>query len=224
MENQNIKKFVSYFRVSTKKQGVSRLGLESQKSISDKYVSQNGICIAEFTEIESGKNDNREQLEKAIELCKKENAVLLIAKLDRLSRKLSFISLLMDSDLEFVCCDFPTANKLTLSVLAAVAQNERESISERVRLSNIERRKRGAKMGKTENLTSEGRKLGVKKIKENARKNKQNRQATELICLYIDKGLSYNQIAAKLNDLGMKTRKDKAFFATTVMRLYKRNE
>ena len=123
-------KFVAYFRVSTDKQGKSGLGLEAQqKSVLDYLDGGRWSLVAEFTEIESGKRNDRPELEKALAACKKQKAKLVIAKLDRLSRNLAFIAALMDSGVEFVAVDNPHANKLTVHILAAVAQHEREIIS-----------------------------------------------------------------------------------------------
>src|SRR6266699_2013274 len=125
-------KFVAYFRVSTDRQGKSGLGLEAQRESVLNYLDGGRwALIAEFTEIESGKRNDRPELEKALAACRKQKAKLVIAKLDRLSRNLAFIATLMDSGVEFIAVDNPHANKLTVHILAAVAQHERETISSR---------------------------------------------------------------------------------------------
>ena len=127
-------KFVAYFRVSTDRQGKSGLGLEAQrKSVLDFLDGGRWSLVAEFTEVESGKRSNRPQLAKALDACRRQKAKLVIAKLDRLSRNLAFIATLMESGVEFVAVDNPHANKLTVHILAAVAQHEREMISERTK-------------------------------------------------------------------------------------------
>jgi DNA invertase Pin-like site-specific DNA recombinase len=114
-------RFVAYFRVSTDRQGKSGLGLEAQrKSVLDYLDGGRWELVAEFMEIESGKHNDRPELEKALATCKKQKAKLVIAKLDRLSRNLAFIATLMDSGVEFVAVDNPHANKLTIHILAAV--------------------------------------------------------------------------------------------------------
>jgi DNA invertase Pin-like site-specific DNA recombinase len=119
-------KFVAYFRVSTDKQGKSGLGLEAQRrAVLDYLNGGTWSLVGEFTEIESGKRNERPELEKALTICKRQKAKLVIAKLDRLSRNLAFIATLMDSGVEFVAVDNPHANKLTVHILAAVAQHER---------------------------------------------------------------------------------------------------
>jgi DNA invertase Pin-like site-specific DNA recombinase len=125
-------KFVAYFRVSTDKQGKSGLGLEAQRQAVQQYLNGGQwSLIGEFTEIESGKRNERPELEKALVACKRNKAKLVIAKLDRLSRNLAFIATLMDSGVEFIAVDNPHANKLTVHILAAVAQHEREMIGQR---------------------------------------------------------------------------------------------
>ena len=120
-------KFVAYFRVSTDRQGKSGLGLEAQrKSVLDFLDGGRWSLVAEFTEVESGKRSDRPQLAKALDTCRRQKAKLVIAKLDRLSRNLAFIATLMESGVEFVAVDNPHANKLTVHILAAVAQHERE--------------------------------------------------------------------------------------------------
>src|SRR5437773_11124177 len=127
-------KFVAYFRVSTDRQGRSGLGLDAQrKSVLDYLDGGRWSLIAEFTEIESGKRNDRPELEKALAACRKQKAKLVIAKLDRLSRNLAFIATLMDSAVEFIAVDMPEANKLTVHILAAMAEHEREQISKRTR-------------------------------------------------------------------------------------------
>src|ERR1700730_229839 len=124
--------FVAYYRVSTDRQGRSGLGLEAQQAAVSRYLGA-VAPIAEFTEIESGKRSDRPQLKQALALCRKRKARLVIAKLDRLSRNLAFIAALMDSGVEFVAVDNPHATRLTLHILAAVAEHERHMIADRTK-------------------------------------------------------------------------------------------
>jgi DNA invertase Pin-like site-specific DNA recombinase len=141
-------KFVAYFRVSTDRQGKSGLGLEAQqKSVLDYLDGGRWDLVGEFTEIESGKHNDRPELEKALAACKKQKAKLVIAKLDRLSRNLAFIATLMDSGVEFIAVDNPHANKLTIHILAAVAQHEREIISARTSAALKAAKARGKRLG-----------------------------------------------------------------------------
>jgi DNA invertase Pin-like site-specific DNA recombinase len=141
-------KFIAYFRVSTDRQGKSGLGLEAQRESVLAYLNGGSwTMVAEFTEIESGKHADRPQLAAALAACKKHKAKLVIAKLDRLSRNLAFIATLMDSGVEFVAVDNPHANKLTVHILAAVAQYEREAIAQRTRDALQAAKARGKRLG-----------------------------------------------------------------------------
>ena len=111
--------FIAYYRVSTGKQGASGLGLEAQrKAVVDYLDGGKWTLVAEFAEVESGKNSDRPELEKALSLCRLYHAKLVVAKLDRLSRNVKFLATLMDDGVDFVCCDMPSANKLTIHILA----------------------------------------------------------------------------------------------------------
>lgn len=142
-------KYVAYYRVSTQKQGVSGLGLDAQRDAVMRHARSKGAdVIAEFTEIESGRNAQRPQLKFARSLAVKSKAVLLIAKLDRLARSVSFISTLMaDNRLEIEACDMPAANRLSMHIMAAVAENEAEAISKRTSAALQQAALRGKKLG-----------------------------------------------------------------------------
>ena len=141
-------KFVAYFRVSTDKQGKSGLGLDAQRKAVEDYLNGGTwSLIGEFTEVESGKRNQRPELVKALAACKRQKAKLVIAKLDRLSRNLAFIATLMDSGVEFIAVDNPHANKLTVHILAAVAQHEREVIAQRTKDALQAAKARGVVLG-----------------------------------------------------------------------------
>ena len=140
------RKFVAYYRVSTDRQGASGLGLEAQRATVAQYVAAWHL-LAEFQEIESGKSAQRPQLATALETCRKSNATLVIAKLDRLSRNVVFIGTLMEGDVPFVACDMPHANEMTIHILAAVAQGERKAISERTKAALEVAKARGTRLG-----------------------------------------------------------------------------
>lgn len=139
-------RFVSYIRVSTARQGASGLGLDAQRTAVAAHV-RGAEIVGEFTEIESGKRNDRPQLAAAIACAKRNKAVLVIAKLDRLARNVSFIASMMDGGVEFVACDFPQANRLTLHILAAVAEHEALMISTRTKSALAEAKKRGKRIG-----------------------------------------------------------------------------
>jgi DNA invertase Pin-like site-specific DNA recombinase len=134
--------------VSTDKQGQSGLGLDAQRAAVMGYLNGGTWkLVAEHTEIESGKRNARPELAKALAACRRHKAKLVIAKLDRLSRNLAFIATLMDSGVEFVATDNPHANKLTIHILAAVAEHEREAISERTKAALAAAKARGKVLG-----------------------------------------------------------------------------
>jgi DNA invertase Pin-like site-specific DNA recombinase len=141
-------KWVSYLRVSTDKQGKSGLGLEAQRKAVEDFLNGGRWTLAdEFVEVESGKRSDRPKLALALAACKRLKARLIVAKLDRLSRNLHFISGLMESGVDFVAADMPFANRLTVHILAAVAEHEREMISGRTKAALAAAKARGVKLG-----------------------------------------------------------------------------
>lgn len=137
---------VTYFRVSTDRQGQSGLGLDAQRAAVAAYVAGRPM-LSEFMEIESGRKDDRPQLGAALALCRQRRAVLVIAKLDRLARSVAFISNLMAFGVEFVAADMPQANRLTVHILAAVAEHEREMIAQRTKAALAAAKARGTRLG-----------------------------------------------------------------------------
>jgi DNA invertase Pin-like site-specific DNA recombinase len=196
-------KFVAYFRVSTDRQGKSGLGLGAQREAVMNYLDGGRwTLVDEFTEVESGKRADRPQLEKALAACKKLKAKLVIAKLDRLSRNLAFIATLMESGVEFVAVDNPHANKLTIHILAAVAQHEREMISERTKAALQAAKKRGQRLGNPD--ITEVSKRGRAALKANARRFAAN--VRPIIEEIMRAGVtSHNAIAARLNERNVRT-------------------
>jgi DNA invertase Pin-like site-specific DNA recombinase len=219
-----MKKFVAYFRVSRKEQGISGLGLSAQRSSVEKYVAgQDGIILKDFTEVETGTNKReRVEIHKAIQLAKNEGAILIIAKLDRLARNVSFVSSLMDAGIEFLAVDMPSANNFTIHIFSALAEQEAKLISSRTKVALAELKKKGVKLGNPQNLTSEARAKGLQRIKDNAVNNDRNRQAQSIILNCKEKEMSYRQIADYLNQLNFKTRHGNKFYAPTVLQLYNR--
>lgn len=142
-------KFIAYYRLSTQRQGASGLGLYAQKQTVETYVKNApGSLLAEFCEVETAKGANslakRPELRKALDQCRREGAILVIAKLDRLARNVHVISGLMESRVRFVACDIPEANELTLHVLAAFAEHEAKRISQRTKEALAQARARGS--------------------------------------------------------------------------------
>ena len=197
-------RFVAYYRVSTDRQGKSGLGLEAQKAaVADYLNGGDWKLLAEFTEVESGKkHDNRPQLAKAIEACRRQKAKLIIAKLDRLSRNLAFTAALMDSGVEFIAVDNPHANKLTIHILAAVAQHEREMISERTKAALQAAKARGKRLGNPR--LAQAAKLGRAAVAATA-----DRFAANVLPFIRDAqkagASSHNAIAAELNKRHVRT-------------------
>ncbi len=238
-----MKKYVAYYRVSTQKQGSSGLGLQAQKNAVSKHISDKGNLVGEFTEVETGtRKKKRVEIYKAIELAKSNKATLIVAKLDRLARDVEFTSALFNGGVDFICCDNPNANKLTIQLLSVIAEHEAEVISKRIKDAlkvkkekidkGIYTNKDGSAMtpidGKVRlgnpNGFGEFQKLGVEKIKENARNNKNNIQAMDIICSARKEGMTFQAIADKLNKLQYTTRRGKQFNPIQVQRLFKKCE
>lgn len=159
--------FVSYLRVSTDRQGRSGLGLEAQREAVAQYLNGgNWRLAAEVVEIESGKRNDRPKLAEALRLCRLHGATLIIAKLDRLARNVAFVSNLMESGVEFTACDFPQANRLTVHILAAVAEHEAKAISERTKAALAAAKRRGKVLGgfRGSKITAEARAIGRQAI------------------------------------------------------------
>lgn len=215
--------FVAYYRVSTASQGRSGLGLEAQQDSVSRFVaSSRGSVIASFTDIESGKRDNRPQLALAIALAKSVGATLLVAKLDRLSRSVGFIFQLRDCGTNFICADMPEFTTLTLAIFAGMAMNERELISSRTKAALAAKKARGFTLGTPANLDNDARSKGCAALRQAAREHPANRHATELASLYRAQGMSLRQIAAKLGEGGHRTRNGKDWGSRGVLRLLER--
>lgn len=220
------KKFICYYRVSTKKQGRSGLGLDAQKSICENYINtQHGIMVNSYIEVESGKNDNREQLNSALAQCKQTKSILLIAKLDRLSRSVEFIFSLKNSGVDFACVDLPELNTMTLGIFATFAQSERERISERITIALAEKKKQGIRLGKPENLTNNFDKAYTNSLatrQSNAMNNENNKKAGLFVVSLRNGGATWQKITDTLNDNGFRTRRNCKFSMTQVIRLHQR--
>lgn len=140
--------YIAYLRVSTARQGESGLGLDAQRKTVEDFARQHGgVIVAQHVEVESGKRSDRPELAKALATAKKGRATLLIAKLDRLARNVTFIAGLMDAGIDFVACDQPFASRLTLHILAAVAEDEARRTSERTKAALAAAKARGVKLG-----------------------------------------------------------------------------
>ena len=214
-------KFIAYYRVSTKRQGESGLGLKAQKQSVETYLSPEAID-KEFIEIESGTNKRyRPKLQEAIQLCIKYDATLVIAKLDRLARNVAFVSSLMDSKVKFLAVDNPHATPLTIHILSAVAQDEAQRISTRIKEGLAQSKKQ---LGNPQHLTNEARLKGTESIKHKALNNLNNRTALAYVKMMDYKNMKLREIAEHLNDNGFKTSKGKTFSTTHIIRIKKKIE
>jgi DNA invertase Pin-like site-specific DNA recombinase len=160
-------KFVAYHRVSTQRQGASGLGLDAQRKAVDDYLNGGDWeLLEEFTEVESGKRADREQLRLAIAACRRHGAKLVIAKLDRLARSVAFVATLMESGVTFVAADMPEANNFTIHIMAAMAEHERTMISRRTKEALAQAKARGVKLGSP--TIRENSKFGRAKLRDRA--------------------------------------------------------
>jgi DNA invertase Pin-like site-specific DNA recombinase len=211
--------YIAYYRVSTKKQGVSQLGLKAQKQAVERFISPELIDM-EFTEIETGTNKKfRPVLNEALALCKKHNATLVIAKLDRLARNVSFVSSLMDAKVKFKAVDMPEATELTIHIMSAIAQNEAKVISSRIKEALAQSTK---KLGNPQHLTKEAKMRGIESIILKAKQNPNNKRALAFVSDMDYKNLTLREIAEKLNRNDFQTSTGKMFGTTQVIRILKK--
>lgn len=203
--------FIAYYRVSTDRQGKSGLGLDAQRQAVTQFVGDPSRLGGEFTEIESGKrHDNRPQLAAALAECKRRKLTLVIAKLDRLARNVYFISGLMESKVDFVAVDMPQANKITIHILAAVAEHEREMISQRTRAALAQAKIRGTKLG---NPHIEGARV---KALEAIRALRPVAEIMGLMTNWRTQGWTYRAIANELNKLNIRPTRGAQWYASSV--------
>ena len=218
-------KFIAYYRVSTGKQGASGLGLEAQrKAVNDYLNGGRWTLVAELTEIESGKLSERPQLAQALALCRVHRAKLIVAKLDRLARNVGFLTTLMNDGVEFTCCDMPQANKLTIHILAAVAEAEAETISQRTKAALEAAKARGVALGGHRkgsfpgNSAVEGSKRGTAVLQRKAAKRRQD--LMPIIEAIKASGItSLRGIAEELNARGIPAPRGGQWSITQVFRL-----
>ncbi|MCZ8105626.1 MAG: recombinase family protein [Burkholderiales bacterium] len=219
-------KFVAYYRVSTREQGRSGLGLEAQREAVASFLNGGSWqLIAEYTEVESGKRNDRKELQRALAHCRVTGATLVIAKLDRLARNVAFVSKLMEEGVEFVAADFPKANSLTVHILAAVAQHEAKMISDRTKAALAATKARGTKLGGYRAGAEERGKAvaahGRAALAEKAQKAAAN--YGHLIDTIQAKGItSASGIARELNAMGIETPRGGKWQAVSVQRLMAR--
>ncbi len=203
--------FIAYYRVSTDKQGRSGLGLDAQIAAVQQHTKRSGGEIAAaFQEVETGKHSDRPQLQAALKLCRQKKAVLVIAKLDRLSRDPDFIGSLLKAEIDFVACDMPTANKLTIRIMAAIAEHEREATSQRTKEALQAAKARGQKLGNP--------RPDMAKIQ--SQRTQQARQFRDSVYPLIkqlrDGGMNLRAIADHLNERGIRSQNNRLWHMEAV--------
>jgi DNA invertase Pin-like site-specific DNA recombinase len=217
------RKFIAYYRVSTEKQGRSGLGLEAQQEAVRSYLNGGDWqLMAEVVEVESGKRSDRPRLAEALRLCRLHGAILIIAKLDRLARNVAFISNLMESGVEFTAVDFPQANRLTVHILAAVAEHEREMISRRTKDALAAAKARGKKLGGNRgkiHLTARKGALASAALRSGKAKSRAADIRPIVADIQASGAMSLRQIATALNERHIRTARGKEWTATQVMRV-----
>ncbi len=215
--------YVGYYRVSTDRQGRSGLGLEAQRSAVANYLDGgNWTLLDTFTEVESGRRNDRPELAKALDLCRRRKATLVIAKLDRLARNVAFIANLMDADVDVVAVDMPQANRFTLHIMAAMAEHEAALVSQRTRAALKAAKARGRKLGwSIPSRRKEQAQASLKGVAGNRAKG--DRVAANVLPVIRDidrAGVTTLQgIADALNARGIRTARQRRWYASTVRKL-----
>ncbi|MEQ9490082.1 MAG: recombinase family protein [Alphaproteobacteria bacterium] len=219
-------RYVAYYRVSTKRQGRSGLGLDAQeRAVADQIAGDGGEVVASFTEVETGKRSDRPQLEAAMAECHLRHATLLVAKLDRLARNAHFLLGLKDAGIEFKCCDMPSANRMTVGIMAVVAEEEAQVISERTKAALAAAKARGVRLGNPNNLTPAGQAKGARHGTQALRRDANlyaERLRPTLDALSANGIRGNHPIARALNERGYPTRRGGTWTPTQVKRLLDR--
>ncbi len=208
-------KFVSYLRVSTQRQGHDGLGIEAQRAAVERYVREaGGHLIEEFVEVESGSIRSRPVLVQSIAQCRKNKAVLVIARLDRLARNVAFVSSLLETGVEFVAVDAPFANRLFIHILAAFAEHERTMISERTKAALAAAKARGVRLGVNGQALAKQHKAAAVEFAEGLR---------EALASYLAAGSgTLKMLAENLNRDEFLTREGAKWNPSSVQRVMKR--
>ena len=212
-------KFIGYYRVSTKEQQLSGLGLEAQQETVKQHVKHSkGKLIAEFQDVASGSCNKRIELQKAIRRCELSGATLLIARLDRLSRNAYFLTKIANSNIKFICCDMPSADKLTLHILAGVAEKEAQLISERTKQALARAKANGVLLGNRTNLDEVRNKdvTNATKFRVDKSKNYYENLLKDIDGIPDHDSYSTRALAQKLTDLGITSPRGTAITASII--------
>lgn len=217
-------RFIAYYRVSTARQGRSGLGLEAQRAAVLGHLNGGAwTLLEEFTEVESGKRSDRPQLAAALAACRLHRATLVIAKLDRLARNVAFVSTLMESGIEFTAADFPQANRLTVHILAAVAEHEAKAISDRTKSALAAAKARGVTLGGYRGRSGTSADLERARAVRTAAANQRAADLTGTITALRNAGVtSQGAIAEGLNARGITAPRGGAWSAVQVRRVLER--
>ena len=224
-----LQKLVAYYRVSTARQGRSGLGLDAQRKAVADYAGDVQL-LRQFKEIESGKDDERPELRKAIQLCEATKATLVVAKLDRLSRDAAFLFTLQksltQSGVRIVVADMPDANALTIGIMAVIAQHELDAISKRTKEALAAARRKGTKLGNPNGAAALRRAGKGNKAALAARQTIANKTAIRtrptLDELRAEGVSSLEGLAAGLNERGIQTPRGASWHASSVRNLLAR--
>ena len=213
--------YVTYYRVSTQRQGRSGLGLDAQRAAVEAYLeAHGGNELKSFTEIESGKLNNRPQLDAALRRCRQTRATLLVAKLDRLSRNAAFLLSLRDAGVRFVAADLPDMNETVVGVLAVIAQHERQAISDRTKAALAAAKRRGVRLGNPRLRAGTQKSAAVARAANTERARARAAELRDVIEEARASGRkSLRQIAAYLDGLGITTARGSTWTAAAVQRV-----
>ncbi len=218
-------KFIAYLRVSTARQGASGLGLDAQRKAIEDYLAQYGgeIISPEYLEVESGKRKSRPILREAIEHARRNDAILLVAKLDRLARNLAFITQLQEAKVRFRACDMPEANEFVIHILGAVAEYERKMISQRTKDGLAAAKRRGVRLGKPENLIHGlGDPAKEWNIRQKAKALERAERLRPVILEILKTDNSIRGLCRQLNERGYLSSTNSCWHPATVSKLLKR--
>lgn len=215
---QPAKRFVTYLRVSTDRQGRSGLGLEAQRSAVSAYLAD-GRLVAELVEVESGRKADRPELARALSLCRAHRATLVVAKLDRLARDAHFLLGLHKAGVEFVACDMPSANRLTVGIMALVAEEEAAMISARTKAALAAAKARGVKLGGFRGRAGTAREIGIANAARNDKADAYARDLAPILARLDPEGrLSLRQLVAALEGEGIGTPTGRGQWTATAVR------
>ena len=214
-------RYIAYYRVSTTRQGADGHGIAGQQDAVKAYLQGRDHDLVEsFIEVESGRNSERPRLGEALALARKLKAILVIAKLDRLARSVSFIANLMDSNVEFIACDMPAANRLTLHIMAAVGEAEARMISERTIAALQAAKARGIRLGNPINLP-DAQAAGHQTMIEEADAHA-NKVITSIKDIVRNGTSSVHKIASQMNERGVRTRRGGQWHGTSILNTVRR--